>query len=1168
MKRATVVVCLSVAMIAGIAPWLLAAAPTTVGDLRVQAVHIQAVALAWSVPSEPGGVGLGSLQRSGIPPPPSMRPTGPRPPRPRASRSPAPGTTDRFTVTGLAPSTLYYFAIKTADASLPANVSALSNIASGTTLPPIAPVTVHNPWLVNDRVADTHNLGAMAATYVKAYTPGGVVPPASDEDKAINIYNNQKRRLYHWADEPPSVGGGDINDPTYNQNVFGWCLCGRHASQGCTIAQAAGLGQRRIGLPGHWVYEVQYGDGTYHLYDTMTTMYVFSKSTPRHVANCAEIKADHSLITSAIADNRACPGLLLCGDDPAGYCAMVDSWSDNGSGAVTPGWTGAMDLRSGQSFKRTWESWLNEHPTPQTDADGFPGADPPFHHEARHDNQDYVNFAYWEPYALTTAQSSAINVDYTPTYRRWANGTDTLAPDFRSAGYQAMLYSGTGISTYYQDAITPDLHAATVNVQGEAVFKISVPYYLVDANFSGTFVRTTASDVCNVLLSTNGTSWTPVYTAPVGTATVTNQNLRTNVFNNWSTWYIKVQVKGAAALANAGVSNFVVVTTFEHNKGAMAYLDKGVNHVTLTFDNPAELAASGNYLHVVYKWKEYSGGAWTVDRQFETYTTSSPATFTIATGGSKVPRTEYILLEVTPPPFDPIPPAPIVDLACYPLSTRRIALAWTATGDDGSSGTANAYDLRYSTAPITDDASFNAATQATSVPPPGPAGTPESFVLLGLTPGTNYYFAIEAIDKVGNRSPLSNVVAPCRTFDPDLVPPEAVSDLAAEPGSTDSTASLTWTAPADYGAAGAGPFTCVSYDLRCSTAPIDAGHWASATAVANVPAPKAPGSAESFTVTGLQGRTTYYFAIRSTDEDGNVSDLSACAGVRTTGQLVLNPMADAGLYGAGSDYSNRGTGGRMDVGLTQDALLTFDLAGKLAADEMVTGATLVLGTARQGYSFNLQVVAYPLVAPWGEGIGNGGTVGDLGFPWAPASIGDAVWAFQRVTAVGPGSGSFAGSTVATAGIPWAIPGGRGVGSDVLDRQLFAMSWARTVGPNDAAGSPMPAMPFTPIGVGVVRGWSCGTVDNNGLNIWATSGSGYAAVTTREFNGTKPQLTLTIGLSGDVDGDSHVDVIDLLYLVDAFGSLSSDPAYDPACDFNGDASVDVIDLLMLVDTFGR
>jgi chitodextrinase len=1154
MKRATVTVLAATALLATMRSSLPAAAPTTVTDLRVQATHIQAAGLAWTVPSESGGAGLGSYDVRYAT---SPIDDGNWAAANQAAGEPtpgAPGATEYFTVTGLAPNTLYYFAIKTSDASGPPNWSGLSNVPSGTTLPAIMPVTVHNPWLVNDRVADTRNLSTMAATYVKAYSPSGVVAPASDEDRAINIYNNQKRRLYHWADEPPSVGG-DINDPTYNQNVFGWCLCGRHVSNACTIVKAAGLGQRRIGLPGHWIYEVQY-DGGYHAYDTMTTMYVYNKAMPRKVASCAEMKADTSLLANAVADNRACPGFLLCGDTVDWYQSAVNSWSDSGDSAVATTWTGDMDIRLGQSFKRTWESWLNQHPP----IGG--GGTPPYHHEASRDWKDYVNYYYWEPYRLTVAESTAIGISYNPTFRRWANGTDTLAPDFRTAAYQAMLDpTSSGVATYYNDGVTPDLHGATVGVQGEAVFKIDVPFYITDANFSGDFVKTNAGDVCKVYVSVNGTSWTQVYDAPIGTTQVTNQNLRSNVFGRWKNWWIKVQVKGSTAKSDAGVSNLVVTTIFEHNKGAMAYLDKGVNHFSLTFDNPAELAASGNVLRVVYKWKEYSGTDWTIDKQFETHTSASPTAFTINTAGAKVPRTEYILLEVTPPPFDPIPPAGIIDLAGSDVRATKVTLAWTATGDDGGVGSANAYDLRYSTSAITDDTSFNAATQVADMSSPGPAGTGESFTVNGLTANTTYYFAIKAVDEAGNRSALSNVVS-AATPPPDVTRPQTILNLAALPGATSSTADLTWTAPADYGYGGAGPYTCTSYDLRYSMAPITEGNFASATSVAGVPAPKAPGAAESFTVTGLQGRTTYYFAIKSTDEAGNVSLVSNCASARTTGQLMLTPIADLGLYGAGSDYSNRGTGGRFDIGLTQDGLLQFDLAGRIEEDEMITGATLQLYTARQGYSFNLHVVGYPLAAAWQEGIGNAGTVGDLGFPWGPVSIGDAVFAYKQTTAVGLGSGSFATVIVATDGIPWNTPGGRGIGSDVVNRGLLDLDWARTVGPTDALGSPMPPIALTPDGVAVVRGWSTGTISNHGMNMWATSGTGYAALTTREYSGMKPQLILNIGLAGDANTDGGIDVADLLKLAATFGKRVGDVGYDAACDFNGEGSVDVSDLLIL------
>jgi hypothetical protein len=59
----------------------------------------------------------------------------------------------------------------------------------------------------------------------------------------------------------------------------------------------------------------------------------------------------------------------------------------------------------------------------------------------------------------------------------------------------------------------------------------------------------------------------------------------------------------------------------------------------------------------------------------------------------------------------------------------------------------------------------------------------------------------------------------------------------------------------------------------------------------------------------------------------------------------------------------------------------------------------------------------------------------------------------------------------------------------------------------------------------------------------------------------------VGLTGDTDGDGHVDVVDLLNFVAAFGTVSGDPAYSAACDFNKDNSVDVVDLLIFVSSFG-
>jgi hypothetical protein len=58
------------------------------------------------------------------------------------------------------------------------------------------------------------------------------------------------------------------------------------------------------------------------------------------------------------------------------------------------------------------------------------------------------------------------------------------------------------------------------------------------------------------------------------------------------------------------------------------------------------------------------------------------------------------------------------------------------------------------------------------------------------------------------------------------------------------------------------------------------------------------------------------------------------------------------------------------------------------------------------------------------------------------------------------------------------------------------------------------------------------------------------------------------LPGDTNADGHVDVVDLLDLVAAFGSLAGDANYDATCDFNTDGAVDVVDLLDLVYNFGQ
>ena len=74
---------------------------------------------------------------------------------------------------------------------------------------------------------------------------------------------------------------------------------------------------------------------------------------------------------------------------------------------------------------------------------------------------------------------------------------------------------------------------------------------------------------------------------------------------------------------------------------------------------------------------------------------------------------------------DTIAPGMIADLATENPGSNTMGLTWTATGDDGGTGTASSYDVRYSMAPIT-EANWGSATPASGEPDPGAGGKPPS----------------------------------------------------------------------------------------------------------------------------------------------------------------------------------------------------------------------------------------------------------------------------------------------------------------------------------------------------------------------------------------------------------------------------------------------------------
>lgn len=110
-----------------------------------------------------------------------------------------------------------------------------------------------------------------------------------------------------------------------------------------------------------------------------------------------------------------------------------------------------------------------------------------------------------------------------------------------------------------------------------------------------------------------------------------------------------------------------------------------------------------------------------------------------------------------PPVTDTTAPSSIINLAVSSPAAFSVRLSWPAPGDDGDTGTATSYDIRYSTSNIT-ESNWATATQVAGEPTPQVAGTSESMTVSGLAITTAYYFTIKTMDEASNESALSNVV--------------------------------------------------------------------------------------------------------------------------------------------------------------------------------------------------------------------------------------------------------------------------------------------------------------------------------------------------------------------------------------------------------------------------
>ncbi len=222
---------------------------------------------------------------------------------------------------------------------------------------------------------------------------------------------------------------------------------------------------------------------------------------------------------------------------------------------------------------------------------------------------------------------------------------------------------------------------------------------------------------------------------------------------------------------------------------------------------------------------------------------------------------------------DTTAPSPVTNLSAGSPGSNSIVLSWTAPGDDGDSGTATRYDVRYSTATIT-DANWSSATEATGESTPQGAGASETLTVSGLTHSTGYYFAIKTTDDNSNTSALSNIAsATTIAASSDTTAPTISSVLTGTITSTGAT--ISWTT--NEGANGEIQFGSTASYGQSAT---DASYVTSHTIVLSNLAPNA----------------TYHYRVRSQDTAGNL----ASTGDFTFSTLTLEGAAPSG---GSSDHS-------------------------------------------------------------------------------------------------------------------------------------------------------------------------------------------------------------------------------------------------------------------------